>query len=60
MIVDIYDGQATQMSYSQGSGNIGRKDASILSPPTCIEGAVDEIYFYGRALSEYEIISLAR
>ena len=56
----FYVGQANQMVYSQGSGNIGRKDASIHNPPTCIAGLVDEIYFYGRALTESEINSLVK
>jgi hypothetical protein len=55
-----YEGQATQMVYSQGPGNIGRKDADYWGPPTYIAGKLDEIYFYGRALSESEIEMLSR
>ena len=56
----VYDGPATQIVYSQGSGNIGRKDATMWGPPTTINGKIDEIYFYSRALSESEIRMLAR
>jgi len=56
----FYEGQANQMVYSQGPGNIGRKDASMWAPPTYIAGKLDEIYFYSRALSESEISILAR
>jgi hypothetical protein len=56
----IYEGQAIQMAYSEGPGNIGRKDASMWGPPTTVSGKLDEIYFYSRALSESEIGMLAR
>jgi hypothetical protein len=56
----FYEGQAIQMAYSEGPGNIARKDASMYAPPTYLAGKLDEIYFYSRVLSEYEIGMLAR
>ena len=53
-----YSGQGTVLGYTDGAGNIGRKDASSNYPPTSFNGTIDEINFYNRVLTVQEILYL--
>ncbi|MBN2461733.1 MAG: LamG domain-containing protein [Candidatus Cloacimonetes bacterium] len=54
----IYTGFTFILNYSDGPGNIGRKDGSSYSPPLYFHGIIDDIVFYNRALTEEEILIL--
>jgi len=50
-----YTGTVTSLQYSSGSGDIGRKDGSFNDPPLFLNGSIDDVIFWGRALTANEI-----
>lgn len=50
-----YTGHANQLSYSDGSATIGKKDQDAFGPPKSYNGIIDEVYFYNRNLSPNEM-----
>lgn len=55
-----YTGTATNLQYSDGSADIGRKDGSYNDPPLFLDGSIDDVIFWGRALTDAEIRMIYR
>lgn len=52
------EGGAVDLSYSGGSGNVGRRGSGVGLPPIYFEGAIDDLAFYNRALTTAEVAAL--
>ncbi len=50
-----YEGSAITLAYSNNSGNIGRVTASSSDPPNYLNGKIDELRFWNRALTQKDI-----
>ena len=50
-----YTGTGTELGYGDGAANIGRKDGWLDAPPAYVNGVVDEVYFYNKALTDEEV-----
>jgi concanavalin A-like lectin/glucanase superfamily protein len=53
-----YDGSGGEIAYDNGNMNIGRLDTSQNGPPRYLNGELDEIIMFNRALTEQEVLTL--
>jgi hypothetical protein len=55
---DYYNGSGGPMGYTEGNGNIGKKDANVSADPYFMWGTMDEFYYWGREITVPEITML--
>ena len=52
------EGGAIDLTYSEGSGNFGRRGSGVNTDPIYFQGIIDDLVLYNRALTAEEIAAL--
>ena len=52
------EGNAEELTYTDGNGNFGRRGSGVNTAPIYFHGIIDDLVLYNRALTEEEIVAL--